>query len=147
LKSYDLVDVRDEKGERQDAIIEAEFAEGPGQGPHKGKAVSIGNVTSDVEGGCKSGCEQAHNKKAAEIYFVQILRVEKEVGDPQVFAEAACDHRKQNDPAQQQDLVASEVVKQQLDRKRVNEGFPEFYELRHKQNPLKIRFFKRTYYK
>jgi hypothetical protein len=94
LKSCDFVYVCAKKNEGQDSIIETEFAERPGQGSHKGKAVSIGNVTRDVEGGCKTGCEQPHNEKAAEIYFVQILRIEKEIGDTQVFAKAASDHRK-----------------------------------------------------
>src|SRR5260221_2967422 len=111
--------------------MEGELGEWPGSGSYKGKAVSVGNIAGDVEGGCKSGSEQPHNKKAAKIYLVKVLRIEEEVGDAEVFTETTRDHRKQNDPAQQQDLVASEVIKEQLYRKRVKERFPEFNESRH----------------
>ena len=81
--------------------------------------MSIINVTRDVKS-CGEPCRaQSDDEEGAKVDFVKIFRVEKEVGDTQVFSKAACDHGKQNHPAQKQYVIALEIIQQQLDGKRV----------------------------
>jgi hypothetical protein len=52
-----------------------------------------------VERGGESGNTETDDKEAREIYFVEIFRIEKQIGNAQVFSETSGDHRKENHPA------------------------------------------------
>lgn len=82
--------------------------------------MAVINIGGNLKRGCKSCRGNTENKKAGKIYFVQILRIKKQVRNAQVFTERAGDHRKENHPAKHHHMVALEVVKQQLNRERVN---------------------------
>jgi len=63
--------------------------------------VAVIDVTGNLKGSSEPRCGEADNKKAGKIYVVQILGVEEEIRDTQVFAKAPGDHGKEDDPAQQ----------------------------------------------
>jgi len=63
-----------------------------------------------MKGHTKTGCKQTHHKKTAKAYFVHILRIEKQIGDAQVFAKVSGNHGKQDNPTQDQYMVAPEIV-------------------------------------
>src|SRR5690606_27386464 len=63
-----------------------------------------------------------HDKKAGEVDTVEVLRIEEEIGNAEVGAEASGHHGKENDPAQQQHVVPLHIVYQQLNRKGVANG-------------------------
>jgi hypothetical protein len=60
----------------------------------------------------ENSCAQTNDEEAGKVYFIEILRVEKEIGNAQVFAEAACDHRKENHPAKHQHMITLQVIEQ-----------------------------------
>jgi hypothetical protein len=83
--------------------------------------VAIINIACDVERGRKTGDNHTHYEKTSEVYFIEILRVEEEIRNAQVFPETTSDHSKEYDPAKQQNLVSFQVVEEQLYRKRIGE--------------------------
>jgi hypothetical protein len=72
--------------------------------------VAIVDIAGNLEGRGKSGAGQPHNKEAGEINFVKIFRIEKEVGYAQVFTEAAGDHGKEYNPAEDEYMITLYVV-------------------------------------
>jgi hypothetical protein len=72
--------------------------------------MSIVDVTCDVKRRRESGEHHPHDEEASEVYFVEIFGVEKQVWNTKIFAEAASDHSKEYDPAEQQYLVAFQVI-------------------------------------
>ena len=82
--------------------------------------MAIGDIARDVKGRDEACRHHADDEKATEIYLVEVFRVQEKVGNAQVFAKATGDHSKQDDPAQDQHVVAFDVVQEQLCRKRVN---------------------------
>lgn len=82
--------------------------------------MAVINIAGDLECGGKSGCCNPQDKETGKIYFVEILRIEKQVRNAEVFAKGTGNHRKQDNPAKHHHMVSLDVVKQQLNRKGVN---------------------------
>lgn len=55
--------------------------------------------------GNKSCRDKSDYKEASEVDVVQIFRIEKKVGDSQVFPEAAGNHGEKNYPAENQNDI------------------------------------------
>ena len=72
--------------------------------------MTIVDIAGDMKCGREAGDHHTHYKEASEVHFVQIFRVEEEVRDAEIFAEAPCDHCEENDPAEQEQLVAFQIV-------------------------------------
>ncbi len=79
----------------------------------------VRNVARNMKCSYKPGRYDPHDKKAGEVYLVHIFRIEKEIWNAEVFSKISGNHRKQNDPAEHQHMVASNVVEQQLNRERI----------------------------
>ena len=83
--------------------------------------MSVIDVTSDVERSGEPSRAETDNKKRSKVYFVEIFRIEKQVGNSQVLAKTSRDHCKKYDPAQHQHMIALQVIEQQLNRKGVSD--------------------------
>ena len=84
--------------------------------------MAVINVARDVKGHRKGCSTQAHDKKAREVYLIQVFRVQEEIRNAQVRSEASGDHGKQDDPAKQQNVIALCIVQEKLNRKRVSDN-------------------------
>jgi len=60
--------------------------------------MAIRYISGDVKCHAEPGRHQAEEEEAGKVYFVEIFRVEEQIGDAQQFAKAACNHRKQDYP-------------------------------------------------
>ena len=67
-------------------------------------------IHGDVKSHGKSRHRRTDNEKAHEVYLVQILGVEKEIRYAQIFSEASRNHGKQYDPAENQYMVAFDII-------------------------------------
>jgi hypothetical protein len=85
----------------------------------------ISDVASDIEGNGKPGGDKTHDHETGEVDFVHVFGVEEEVGYAYVFAKIARHHGKKNNPAQEEDLISSDIIDEQLNREGVNEGSPK----------------------
>jgi len=112
LKCNDLINVGDQKGYGNQAIVNRKFFEGTRQGANKCKPVAIRNVTGNVESHGKTGSKNTHDHEAHETDFVEVFRIEKEVRDAQVFTKVTGNHGKKNKPAKNEYMISSEVIQQ-----------------------------------
>jgi hypothetical protein len=112
LKAVDAADVHDEKDNRDDAVVQAELREWPRERSQKSESMAIVDIACDVKSHCKAGCAQPHDKETCEVYLVEVLGVEKEIGDSDVSAETSADHRDEHDPAKKQNVIALDVIQQ-----------------------------------
>ncbi len=137
-----MTDVRDEEDKRYQAVVDTELGEGFRQRAHKGESMTVGDVTGDMKSDRKAPKGRAHDEEACEINPVEVLGVQKQVRNAKVFSETAGRHRKKNGPAQQQDLVASKVGKQQLNREKVYNALKKIFQTSHKKVYIKlVKFF------
>ena len=92
LKTNYLLDIHDEKGNRQDAVVQSELGKRFAHRSYKRKTMTISNVAGDVECDRKTGKDGPNNEEAHKVDFIQVFRIKKKVRDTQVFAKVACDH-------------------------------------------------------
>src|SRR5690606_21593225 len=79
--------------------------------------MSVVNVACDMKGHSEPGRTYAHNEEAGEANLVEILRIQEEIRDAQILPECARDHREEDDPTKQKDVIALYIVQKQLNRK------------------------------
>ncbi len=87
LKTDHLIDIGDEKKEREKTVVDNKLSKRPLQSAHKRKPVPVGNIACDMEGHTEACRHNSHDKKTGKPDMIQILRVKKQVGDAQIFAE------------------------------------------------------------
>ena len=67
-----------------------------------------------VESGERCGCQRfialENNEKTCEVNFVEIFRIQKQVGYSEIFSKTSRDHGEKNNPAKHQHLVAFQIV-------------------------------------
>jgi hypothetical protein len=78
-----------------------------------------------VESHRKPCGKKAQPEKTHEVYLIKIFWIEEQIGDAKVFAKFSRHHGKKQNPANHQYNVSSEIVKQKLDRKRIEQLRPE----------------------
>lgn len=61
--------------------------------------MAVIDITRYVKRSGKSGNAKANNKEAGKIHLIQVFRIEKQVGDAEVFAKAAHNHGVEYYPA------------------------------------------------
>ena len=54
--------------------------------------MAVIDVTGYMECCCETGDHNTHYEKAPEVDLIQILWIQKQIGDPQVFSEISGDH-------------------------------------------------------
>ncbi len=74
--------------------------------------MTIDDVAGNMKSCDEAGYDNAHDEETGEVHFVQVLWIEKEIRDTQVFAEASGDHGKQNHPAKQEYDVSPYVIQE-----------------------------------
>jgi hypothetical protein len=72
--------------------------------------VAICDVASDMECRRESAQDHTYDKKASEVNFMKVFRVQEEVRNTQVFTETSTHHRKQDDPAKHQYQIPLKIV-------------------------------------
>jgi hypothetical protein len=72
--------------------------------------MTIIDIAGDVKRRREPGDHHTHDEEASEVYFVKILRVKKEIRNAEILSKAPGGHRKDDDPAEQQDLITFQVV-------------------------------------
>jgi hypothetical protein len=82
----------------------------------------------------KTSGEHTHDEKTSEINAVEILGIKKQVRNTEILSKIAGDHSKQQNPAQHQHDVSSDIVKKQLNRERIEEFGKKQIKLSHRQN-------------
>lgn len=70
LENDHLVQIDNQKNERQYAVVDTEFGKRFGQGSDEGEAMSIRNITGNVKGGCEARGGAADNKEACKAHLV-----------------------------------------------------------------------------
>jgi hypothetical protein len=78
----------------------------------------VDDITADMKGRYKSGRYQANQKETAEVNFIQVFGIQKQIRYSQVFAETACDHSEQDHPTKDENHIPFQIVQQELYRKR-----------------------------
>jgi hypothetical protein len=89
-----------------------------------------------VEGHTEPCGEQAHNHKAGEPYIIEVFRIKKQVRNPQILSKIAGDHGEQKYPAQNQNYVSPDIIKEKLNRKRIDKFGKKKEKLAHRQNSI-----------
>ena len=91
------------------------------QSADKGKSMTVRNITCNVKRHAEPCRQSPHDHEAPEIYTIEVLWVEKQIGNAEIFAETARDHCKQHDPAQNQHNISPDVVEEKLNRERIEQ--------------------------
>lgn len=65
-----------------------------------------------MERGAKPCYGESDNEETGEADLIEVFGVEEQVWNAQVFPEISSDHRKKNDPAQDQDVVTLYIIKE-----------------------------------
>ncbi|MDL5047972.1 hypothetical protein QQ054_18305 [Oscillatoria amoena NRMC-F 0135] len=84
--------------------------------------MTIHDVAGNVKRSGKASGSYTNDKKTGKIDLVEVLRIQKQVRNTQIFAEVSGNHGKEDDPAKDKNLIALEIIEQKLNRKREKEG-------------------------
>jgi hypothetical protein len=109
--------IDDNKGQRNQAIVDAEFGEGIFFVAQKAEAVAIENVTGDVKGHDEAANCYAHDEQTRKADLVVVFGVYKKIRQAENTPEPPDKAAKQNTPAKEQPLIFLDVQYQQLHRK------------------------------
>jgi hypothetical protein len=120
LKLYDLEHIDGHKYKWYQTVVHDKLGKWLAECADKREAMTIGDVTRYMKSHRKSGKDRTHDKKTGKINPVEIFRIKKKVGNPQVLTETAGNHGEQHHPTQNQYMVALKIVQKKLNRKGIH---------------------------